>query len=68
MDKKFYIYQIIGVGIIWLGMAFFFSKMDDTSKIIFYVVTSWMLFLFVLLGKKIARDRQEKNEKNSDIK
>ncbi|WP_284141217.1 MULTISPECIES: hypothetical protein [unclassified Virgibacillus] len=56
---KFYIYQIIGIGIIWTGMAIFFDKMDEMSKLIFYVVTSWLLFLIVLLGKKVVRDRRK---------
>ncbi|MDY0406836.1 hypothetical protein P5G51_017055 [Virgibacillus sp. 179-BFC.A HS] len=66
MNLKFYIYQIIAVGIIWCGMAFFFGKMDEVSKIVFYAVTSWLLFLIVLLVKYIIRwkkgdDRQNKS-------
>lgn len=48
---KFLGYQILAIGIIWSGMAFFFKNMDQAGKIIFYVVTSWLLFLVVLLVK-----------------
>ncbi|TXL65797.1 hypothetical protein FHP05_06675 [Cerasibacillus terrae] len=63
MDLKFYIYQILGVGVIWAGMAFFFDQMGEPSKLIFYAVTSWLLFLIVLFGKKVYRDRQAKKDK-----
>src|SRR5699024_9590297 len=36
---KFLGYQLLAIGIIWAGMAFFFSKMTSPSKIIFYLVT-----------------------------
>jgi hypothetical protein len=56
---KFLGYQIIAIGIIWAGMAFFFSDMMESGKIIFYVVTSWLLFLIVLFLKKIVKDRKK---------
>ncbi|MFD2212007.1 hypothetical protein ACFSMW_20060 [Virgibacillus halophilus] len=59
MNLKFYIYQIIAVGIIWCGMAFFFDKMDEVSRIVFYAVTSWLLFLAVLLIKMIIRRKKQ---------
>lgn len=55
---KFFLYQILGVGIIWLGMTFFFDKLDGSGKIIYYLVTSWLLFLFVLAGKKFIAERK----------
>ncbi|TQS70593.1 hypothetical protein DX933_17685 [Ornithinibacillus gellani] len=55
---KFLGYQVLAIGIIWAGMAFFFSKMDGAGKIIFYVVTSWLLFLIVLLLKQLVTKRQ----------
>lgn len=61
MDLKFYLYQILGVLIIWLGMTFFLDKMDGSGKLIYYVVTSWLLFLIVLAGKKLVADRKEKH-------
>lgn len=63
MNLKFYIYQIIAVGIIWSGMAFFFDKMDEVSRIVFYAVTSWLLFLIVLLVKMLIRMKKEKQDK-----
>lgn len=60
MNLKFYLYQILGVFIIWLGMTFFLDKMYDSGKIIYYVVSSWLLFLIVLAIKKWVRDRKEK--------
>ncbi len=61
---KFYLYQILGVLIIWLGMTFFLDKIDGPGKLIYYVVTSWLLFLIVLAGKKFATDRKEKQSKD----
>ncbi len=57
MKLSFYLYQIIGIGIIWIGMTIFLEKIDDTGMIIYYVVTSWLLFLIVLAVKKFLRDR-----------
>lgn len=59
---KFYGYQILAIGIIWTGMAFFFKEMDQAGKIIFYVVTSWLLLLIVLFVKTWIR----KNDKNNE--
>ncbi|ASK61120.1 hypothetical protein CFK37_02380 [Virgibacillus phasianinus] len=58
---KLVLYQIIGIGFIWLGMAFFFDNMQPTSKIIFYCVTSWLLFLIVIYIKQ--RIKGMKDEK-----
>lgn len=49
---KLVLYQIIGIGCIWIGMAFFFNDMQPTSKILFYCVTSWLLFLIVIYIKQ----------------
>lgn len=57
---KFYLYQILGVFIIWLGMTFFLDKMYDSGKIIYYLVTSWLLLLIVLAVKQWLRDRRER--------
>jgi len=50
------------IGVIWIGMLFFFNEMNDTSKIIFYVVTSWLLFLIVLAVKGFIADRKENTD------
>ncbi|WP_237049246.1 hypothetical protein [Lentibacillus amyloliquefaciens] len=49
------------MGVIWIGMAFFFQEMDQFSKLIFYAATSWLLFLIVILIKQLI-----KNHKNDD--
>ncbi|WP_234028441.1 hypothetical protein [Lentibacillus sp. Marseille-P4043] len=53
-------YQLTAIAIIWIGMAFFLSKMDDVSKIIFYAVSSWLLFLLVIFVKQIVKKRKMK--------
>lgn len=59
-NVKFLIYQIIGLVIIWGGMFFFFDELYDAGKTIFYILTSWLLFLIVLLGKELVKRRKEK--------
>ncbi|HLR80828.1 MAG TPA: hypothetical protein VK119_09685 [Bacillota bacterium] len=63
---KFYGYQILGIGIIWAGMAFFFQEMDQAGKLIFYVVTSWLLLLIVLFVKTWIRKNDRSNETPSE--
>lgn len=65
MNLKFYVYQIIAVGIIWCGMAFFFEKMDEISRIVFYAVTSWLLFLIVLLVKYLIKRKKGQDSQNN---
>ncbi|QKY71809.1 hypothetical protein Len3610_19945 [Lentibacillus sp. CBA3610] len=62
---KILVYQIIGLGIIWIGMAFFFQEMNPFSKFIFYAATSWLLFLIVIFIKQLIRNR--KNDEDSTI-
>lgn len=63
MDSKFYLYQIIAIAIIWGGMAFFFQELYTSGKVIFYVVTSWLLFLIVGYIRSIVEKRKQ-NENN----
>lgn len=49
--KKFLGYQIIAILVIWLGMTFFLDKITGNARLIYYVVTSWLLFLLVLFIK-----------------
>lgn len=63
MKLSFYIYQIIGVGIIWGGMTFFFDKIEGNAIYIYYAVTSWLLFLIVLAIKKFITDQKNKQQK-----
>ncbi|WP_047984752.1 hypothetical protein [Ornithinibacillus californiensis] len=52
------IYQIIIIAAIWTGMVFFINDMDQMSKMIFYLVTSWLLLLIVFLVKEVIRNRK----------
>lgn len=58
MNMKPLIYQILIIAIIWVGMVFFVQDMDQMSKMIFYLVTSWLLLLVVLLVKELIRNRK----------
>lgn len=49
---KLVLYQILGLGLIWIGLAFFFNDMQPTAKIVFYCFTSWLLFLIVIYIKQ----------------
>lgn len=62
LGLKFYLYQMAGVLIIWLGMTFFLSDIHGAGKIIYYVVSSWLLFLAVITVRKVIRDRHTKSE------
>lgn len=55
---KFLGYQILLVGFIWCGMLFFLSDLYESGKYIFYLVTSWLLFLLVLYAKQYVRERK----------
>lgn len=60
--NKMLLAQLGIITLVWIGMAFFFSDMSNTSKIIFYIVTSWFLFLIVIVIKDFLRTRKEKTE------
>jgi len=55
---KFISYQLVAVGIIWTGMLFFFKEMTDVNKMIFYITSSWILLLLILLGKELLKKRR----------
>lgn len=59
--QKLLLAQLGVIGVIWIGMAFFFNDMTDTSKRIFYIVTSWLLFIIVMVVKNFIR--QKRNDK-----
>lgn len=46
------------IAVIWVGMAFFYSEMTPVSKGIFYLVTSWLLLLLVLVTKDWLKARK----------
>lgn len=54
---KLLLTQLAMIGVIWVGMLFFFNEMNDTSKLIFYVVTSWLLFLIVIVLKNVFKNK-----------
>lgn len=54
---KLLLTQLAMIGVIWVGMLFFFNEMNDTSRIIFYVVTSWLLFLIVIVLKNVFKNK-----------
>lgn len=62
INWKFYGYQILGVLVIWIGMTIFYSDLKPSGVFIYYVVTSWLLFLIVLGIKHFLREREEKNK------
>jgi len=57
---KFYLYQLLAVFIIWLGMTFFLDKMYDSGKIIYYMVTGWFIFLLFSTLRRWLSDRRKK--------
>lgn len=61
-ENKFFGYQIIAVSIIWIGMTIFFKKMDDSGVTIYYVVTSWLLFLLVIFFKNKYKQKKGKSK------
>jgi uncharacterized membrane protein len=59
---KYFLYQIIGVLIIWLGMTYFLDDIFGVGKIIYYVVTSWLLFLIVIMIRTFIETRKKKHD------
>jgi len=59
MTVKFLVYQIVALAVIWCGMFFFFDELYDSGRTIFYILTSWLLFLLVLLGKELKKRRKQ---------
>lgn len=62
VNWKFFGYQILAVFIIWAGMTFFYNELKQSGVFIYYVVTSWLLFLIVLGVKHFLRERKEKED------
>src|SRR5699024_11977384 len=57
--KKFFGFQLIAVLIIWGGMTFFLDNIVGSGKIIYYVVTSWLLLLIVLFIKSLFQPKEK---------
>lgn len=53
-------YQIVAMAIIWIGMVSFYSELDDWSKVFFYVLSGWLLFLIVsFIKQKLGKQKDE---------
>lgn len=61
---RFLFYQIAIIGVIWCGMFFFLNDLYDQGRIIFYIVTSWLLFLIVLFVKEWIKSKKHPDEKS----
>ena len=59
---KFYLYQLLAVGIIWLGMTFFLDEMADSGKMIYYAVTIWLVLLAIFTIRRWFSERKANNE------
>ena len=66
VGMKFYLYQILGVLIIWLGMTYFLDDITGTPRIIYYAVTSWLLFLIVVTVRTYLTERKHKNKDENE--
>lgn len=66
VDLKFYLYQILGVFAIWLGMTFFLDEMYETGKYIYYALSLWLVLLIIFAIKHWFQNRKHKenNEQN----
>lgn len=51
--------QFVIILIVWIGLFTFLQDMSEASKYIFYLVTSWLLLLVVLIIKAWIRERKE---------
>lgn len=65
---RYLLYQLIPIAIIWGGIAFFYDDLYDSGRIIFYVVTSWLLFLIVLIIKEFFRGSDKSRKDQSQEK
>ncbi|MCT1904703.1 hypothetical protein [Oceanobacillus sojae] len=54
--------QFAIIFIIWAGLLTFFQDMSNASQLIFYLVTSWLLLLIVLIIKTWVRGKKESNQ------
>jgi type IV secretory pathway VirB2 component (pilin) len=50
--------QLAVIGVIWAGMTTFFPQMDIFGRSIYYIVTSWFLFLIVIVVKEFFKKRR----------
>lgn len=62
--NKMLLAQLGLVGFIWVGMSFFYNDMSEESRWIYYLVTSWVLFLMVMVAKDFFRQKKKEKENN----
>ncbi|MFD1067270.1 hypothetical protein [Oceanobacillus locisalsi] len=55
--------QFVIIFIVWLGLLSFFQDMNQVSQYIFYLVTSWLLLLVVLMMKTWIKEKKKANQK-----
>ncbi|MBM7602025.1 heme exporter protein D [Virgibacillus halotolerans] len=46
------------MAVIWTGMVFFFGDMGAVGKYVFYLVSSWLLFLIVIILKTLFKSKK----------
>ncbi|MFS0752519.1 hypothetical protein [Oceanobacillus sp. 1P07AA] len=61
---KLLVGQLVITALIWMGMASFYDQMNELNTWIFYLVTSWMLLLLVLVIKEWLRLKKNTKEDN----
>lgn len=66
INWKFFGYQILAIFVIWAGMTFFYNDLKPSGVFIYYVVTSWLLFLIVLGIRFYLQERADKQEEQED--
>ncbi|WP_040984642.1 hypothetical protein [Oceanobacillus jeddahense] len=54
--------QFVVILIVWLGLLTFFQDMNQASQLIFYLVTSWLLLLIVLMIKTWIKEKKGTNK------
>lgn len=56
---KLLLYQLLIVFLVWLGLLTFVDELVEPAKFVFYLLTSWLLFLLVLVGKNFFSQRKK---------
>ncbi|MFD1416567.1 hypothetical protein [Oceanobacillus jeddahense] len=54
--------QFVVILIVWLGLLTFYQDMNQASQLIFYLVTSWLLLLIVLMIKTWIKEKKGTNK------
>ncbi|MFC4661282.1 hypothetical protein [Oceanobacillus aidingensis] len=54
--------QFVIILIVWVGLLTFFQEMSQASQLIFYLVTSWLLLLIVLMVKTWIKEKKESDK------